>query len=69
MTLGSRKELDCLVQFINDEFGEPAFEVKTMLKVDDIQIHIQIQMHLAQEKNSTALFSSSMMSLANRHLR
>jgi len=26
VTLGSRKELDCLVQFINDEFGEPAFE-------------------------------------------
>ena len=30
VTLGSRKELDCLVQFINDEFGEPAFEVKTI---------------------------------------
>ena len=29
VTLGSRKELDCLVQFINDEFKEPAFEVKT----------------------------------------
>ena len=28
MTLGSRKELDCLVQFINDQFDEPAFEVK-----------------------------------------
>ena len=28
VTLGSRKELDCLVQFINDEFGEPTFEVK-----------------------------------------
>ena len=31
VTLGSRKELDCLVQFINDEFGEPAFEVKTIM--------------------------------------
>ena len=28
VTLGSRKELDCLVQFINDQFDEPAFEVK-----------------------------------------
>ena len=31
VTLGSRKELDCLVQFINDEFGEPTFEVKSCL--------------------------------------
>ena len=31
VTLGSRKELDCLVQFINDEFGEPTFEVKRCL--------------------------------------
>ena len=27
VTLGSRKELDCLLQFINDQFDEPAFEV------------------------------------------
>ena len=33
VTLGSRKELDCLVQFINDEFGEPTFEVKRYLWV------------------------------------
>ena len=43
MTLGSRKELDCLVQFINDEFNEPAFEVKkTMLNDDDVKIQIMV---------------------------
>ena len=39
VTLGSRKELDCLVQFINDELKEPAFEVKkAMLNEDDVKI-------------------------------